>query len=64
MSDISGPPSEPNKFRTKEYEDPHYHDEDDVAPVTDDEVPGHRKPGTKGGKTPPRRPIFRRRFEE
>jgi hypothetical protein len=64
MSDISSKPSEPNEFRTREYEDPHYHDEDEVTPVADDNVSSQRKPHTKTGKATPLRPIFRHRFEE
>jgi hypothetical protein len=58
MGDIPNTPdSPPPQRRTQEYEDPHYHDEDEVANVEDGEP--HRKP-------PPRRkplPRPRRRYE-
>jgi hypothetical protein len=54
---------QPNPRLEKEYEDPHYHDEDEVAQVANDDllprphaVPGGRKPR---GLLPPRR-----RFQE
>jgi hypothetical protein len=60
MSDSPQTPKLPKPHLPEEYEDPHYHDDDEVAPIQDDE------PHT-GGKVPPRRKwTYRplRRFEE
>ncbi len=61
MSDSPPTPETPRPRLHKEYEDPHFHDEDDMASVEEDEPHGsHTKP-------PPRRkPAYRprRRFEE
>jgi hypothetical protein len=64
MSETSGAPMEPNEFRHKEYEDPHYHDEDDVNPVVDDDHHGPRKTGARSKKPQAQRRVIRRRFEE
>jgi hypothetical protein len=63
MNETSGAPNEPKKFRHKEYEDPHYHDDDEVAQVSDDDRGGDRKAPGKNGKSL-RRPTIRRRFED
>jgi hypothetical protein len=58
MNENSGTPDEPRQYRQKEYQDPHYHDEDEVSPVEDDRqprgsnLPRRRKPTRK---LPPRR---------
>jgi hypothetical protein len=43
--------------RRKEYEDPHYHDDDDIVPADDVDHPGHRPPVRRkpGRRLPPRR---------
>ncbi|MHB1423281.1 MAG: hypothetical protein ACYC3I_08815 [Gemmataceae bacterium] len=59
MSNSPQTPHTPNQRLNKEYEDPHYHDEDEAAPLDDEERRDSR------GKTPPRRkPVYkpRRRF--
>lgn len=60
MSDSPQNPRTPNPRLNKEYEDPHYHDEDEAAPVEDDEQrrASHAKP------SPRRKPVYRprRRF--
>lgn len=55
---------QPNPRLEKEYEDPHYHDEDEVAPVVnDDQLPhGHLLAGKR--KPARRLPPPRRRFQE
>lgn len=61
MNDTPHPPETPKQRLVKEYEDPHFHDDDEVAPVADDEPHG------VGAKPPPRRkPAYRppRRFYE
>lgn len=61
MNDSPHTPETPNQRLNKEYEDPHYHDEDESAASEDDE--GHRF----HSKVPPRRkPVYRprRRFYE
>jgi hypothetical protein len=63
MNETSGVPDEPKKFWHKEYEDPHYHDDDEVAQVPDESRSG-RKPPARDPKSVLRRPTMRRRFEE
>jgi len=62
MSDSPQSPETPNKQRLhKEYEDPHFHDDDEVAPVEDGEPRGSSvKPSSR------RKPAYRppRRFYE
>lgn len=60
MSDSSHIPETPKQRRYTEYEDPHYHDEDEAVPIEDDEPHRVRKPA------PRRQPLYRprRRFEE
>ncbi len=62
MANSPDTPNEPKPRVEKEYEDPHYHDEDEVAPVEDGE---HRtsKPGAVR-KKPSRRPPPPRRYYE
>jgi hypothetical protein len=60
MSDTPPTPETPKQRLVNEYEDPHYHDEDEAALVEDPEQHGDTKP-------PPRRkPVYRprRRFYE
>jgi hypothetical protein len=59
MSNSPQDPRTPNQRLNKEYEDPHYHDEDEIAPPDDE--PRH----SNTGQPPPRRkPLYRprRRF--
>ncbi len=61
MSETPQTPETPKQRLNKEYEDPHYHDEEDV-PLAED---GERR--ISGGKPLSRRkPVYRprRRFEE
>jgi hypothetical protein len=60
MSDSPQPPRIPNPRLNKEYEDPHYHDEDEVAPVEEDE---QRRSNPSKSSTR-RKPLYRprRRF--
>jgi hypothetical protein len=50
----------PNQRLSKEYEDPHYHDEDETAPVESDEP----RRSHHGNIAPRRKPVYRprRRF--
>jgi hypothetical protein len=60
MSESPQTPETPRQRLSKEYEDPHYHDDDDVDAAEDDTPRSH-------GKRPPRfKPVYRpqRRFEE
>jgi hypothetical protein len=61
MSDTPPTPETPKHRLDKEYEDPHYHDEEEAAPAEDTEAHGgHGKP------SPRRKPVYRprRRFYE
>ena len=59
MADSPEPQTEPRV--DIEYEDTHYHDEDDLIPPVDDDVP--HEPHAVGDKKPQRRlPPPRRRF--
>jgi hypothetical protein len=60
MNDSSQTPRIPNQRLNKEYEDPHYHDEDETAPVEDDE----QNRITHGKSSTRRKPLYRprRRF--
>jgi hypothetical protein len=60
MANSPDTPDEPKPRVNKEYEDPHYHDEDEVAPVDDSEPRTHRSGAAK--KKPQRRPPPPRRF--
>lgn len=52
-----------SKRPEKEFEDNHYHDEDDVAPIPTDD--GLRRPAVPGkGKSARKLPPPRRRFHE
>ncbi len=65
MTSSPDTPNEPKPHVHKEYEDPHYHDEDEVAPVEDGEQhsgqAGARKP-SRGKGSARRPPPPRRRF--
>jgi hypothetical protein len=60
MNDSPQTPRTPNQRLNKEYEDPHYHDEDETAPIDDNEQ--HRS--HHGNVAPRRKPVYRprRRF--
>ncbi|GEM_PF-5786182 len=60
MSDSSQGPRVPNQRLNKEYEDPHYHDEDETAPLDDEE----RRRSPHGKSSSRRKPLYRprRRF--
>jgi hypothetical protein len=61
MGDTPETTTEPRQRLVKEYEDPHYHDEDEVAPG-DDVVP---RPAPAAPRSPAHRlPPPRRRFYE
>jgi hypothetical protein len=64
MSDSSEAPNEPKKFRHKEYQDAHYHDDEEVAQPPEDDRQGPRKTPAKNSRFPSRRPIPRRHFED
>jgi hypothetical protein len=60
MGDPPKPTDMPRQRHTREYEDPHFHDEDEVAPVEDGEARGPRTP-----RSPTRKKKFSpRRYEE
>jgi hypothetical protein len=63
MADSPEPQAETTPRVTKEYEDPHYHDEDEVVPPPDDDVP-HGTHVPAGKKLPRRLPPPRRRFTD
>ncbi len=48
--------------RFKEYEDPHYHDEDDLGSVAADDAAPHRPAPARPAKPKPRIIPSRRRF--
>ena len=59
MNESSETPADPRPRAHKEYEDPHFHDDDEIAPVDDDQP--------RGLRPPPRRPVRRpppRRYSE
>jgi len=60
MNDFPQTPETPKQRLSKEYEDPHYHDDEDVTPVEDAEPHGGGKPLSR------RKPVYRprRRFHE
>lgn len=60
MSDSPQTPQTPSQRLNKEYEDPHYHDEDEAASLDDEP----RSDGTSSKATPRRKPVYRprRRF--
>ena len=64
MSETSGAPNEPKKSRHKEYEDPHYHDDDEVAQVPSDDQDSSRKPPSKNIRSLLRRASTRRHSED
>lgn len=61
MSDSPQTPETPNPRRNKEYEDPHYHDEDEAVPDEDEER--RRFHGKAASR---RKPVYRlrRRFSD
>ncbi len=61
MADSTHPPDAPRR-PAKEYEDPHFHDEDEVVPPPDDDQPsgGHRPAARPFRKLPPPK----RRFDD
>lgn len=60
MTDTPDTPSEPKHRFDTDYEDPHYHDEDDIVPA-DDGQPRSVRPSV--GRKPARRiPPPKRRF--
>jgi hypothetical protein len=61
MSDALESPSDPRQQRFKEYEDPHFHNDDEVEPIGEEQRHGHHPPH---GKQPKRRPLPRRRHYE
>jgi hypothetical protein len=62
MADTPETPSEPVHRLSKEFEDPHYHDDEDPVPL-DDGTP--RASHTPLGRKPARRiPPPKRRFDE
>jgi hypothetical protein len=60
MSDSPQTPQPPNQRLNKEYEDPHYHDEDEAAPLDDEE----NRRGGPGKSAARRKSVYRprRRF--
>jgi len=68
MSTSPETPNEPKPHVYKEYEDPHYHDEDEMAPVEDGEQrssqAGAASKKPPRGKAQGRRPPPPRRFYE
>jgi hypothetical protein len=57
MSDTPDPSSEARHRRDVEYQDRHYHDEDEIVPVDDVRPRGGPPPAPRkpAGKCPPRR---------
>jgi hypothetical protein len=57
MNETPNHPHDHRDPRRKEYEDPHYHDDDDIVPADDVDHPGHRPPVRRkpGRRLPPRR---------
>jgi hypothetical protein len=62
MSDSPQTPRTPNPRLHKEYEDPHYHEEDETAIPEDEE----KRRGSYGQSAPRRKPVYRprRRFSD
>jgi hypothetical protein len=61
MNDTPDTPPEPKFRRDQEYQDFHYHDEDDVVPADDVDQRRTRQPARR---KPPRRPTPRRHYED
>jgi hypothetical protein len=59
MSETPETPGDPKVRLTKEYEDPHFHDDDEVAPVEDNERRPLRPTSRRKAPLPPPR-----RFQE
>ena len=62
MTDPIEPPDREMPQRPREYEDPHYHDEDESIPA-DDVNPWHGA-AQPAWRRPPRRPPPRRHYPE
>jgi hypothetical protein len=60
MSDASEP-ADPRQQRFKEYEDPHFHNDDEIEQIAEEQRQGHRPPHSK---QPKRRSLPRRRYPE
>jgi hypothetical protein len=60
MTDSSETPNEPRQRPQNEYEDPHFHDDDEVVPVDDVEPRSPRVPSRRKAvrRPPPRRPHY------
>jgi hypothetical protein len=63
MSSFPDTPGDSRQRLSREYEDPHYHDDDEVAQVEDGEPHGSR-PAVTNKRKPPRLPAPPRRFED
>jgi len=61
MNDSPDHLSQPGHRKYQEYEDPYFHDEDEVVPVEDG---SHNEKTTLPGKKTTRRPLPRRRYYE
>ena len=63
MADTPETPSEPVHRLSREFEDPHYHDDEEPVPLDDDGQPRTNRPSP--GRKPARRlPPPKRRFDE
>jgi hypothetical protein len=61
MGDSPDTPNEPKQRFNKEYEDPHFHDDEEVVPADDGERHGTRATRRKPAR---RIPPPRRRYED
>ena len=63
MSDAHEQPSGPRPWPGQEFEDPHYHDDEEAgaAPPADDEHPGRHRPRPR---KPPRKLPRKRRYPD
>jgi hypothetical protein len=61
MNEPTNPPADPRHEPHKEYEDHHFHDEDEIVPADDEQPRGPRPPGRR---RPARRPPPRRYPED
>lgn len=64
MSEHPELPIEPRPERHKEFEDPHFHDDDDLVSQDDMEHPGRRLPSSPSRRKPSRKLPHRRHYEE
>ncbi len=55
MSEHPEHPIDPRPERHKEFEDPHFHDEDELVPQDDLDRPGHRPHRRKSSRKLPNR---------